>query len=867
MSDPTPDSTRDGKPLLPPDWQEMAPLIDAVLDAAPERRATLIIELCEGNLSRQRALEHLVAECERDTPLLDRVAAERFDGLANEAPDSLLPGLLGDRYRVGRELGRGGMACVYLARDLKHERDVAIKVIRPELSASLGHDRFLREIGIAARLRHPNIVPLYDSGEVAGSLYFVMPYEEGVSLRERLAEAGALPVSDALNVLRDVARALAYAHEHGVVHRDVKPDNVMLSGGAAVVTDFGIAKAVSAALTDVSGPTLTQSGSAIGTPAYMAPEQATGDPSTDHRADIYSFGCLAYELFTGEPPFHNQSMHEVIAAHIATVPRPVTALRADVPPAAAELIARCLEKNPAARPQSARDLLGVLDGAATTGPSVTPPGIAAVRRPARALQWAGLALAAGAIAAAAYLITRSVNGSTPITLSVIPFFNIAADTTVSYLEGLADEVAGALTRVPGIQIRSRNGARAYGGQMVVDPAEAGARLNADYLMTGLIRQDRGRWVLSLDLTRTADATSLWADNFNVNPDEQAGASEAIAGRLVSALRELFPKSIGSVPIVAANQRTSNPEAYRLYLIGKQKLNRRSQNILPSIDLFRDALKLDTLSAEAWSGLSLALALAPRLQQLSPAPFTAEATDAARRALLLNPNLSEPHVALGMLAEYAWQWDLAESEFKTALGLDSHDVEARLQYGTHLRIRDRLAESMRQLQLAREDDPASAPVASHLAYAWYLNGQLDSALAERARAWKIDSTNLTTVTTGAMVLLGAGQKEEARRVILTLPASSVFSFYVLGAAGDRTAVIQRLQALDSTRPVSPRLHTAHALAMFGLGDTARALDALERATNAREMWFWGFGAPSGPILGRVRGSARFKAIQQQVRMTR
>ncbi len=605
------DPLRDDVPLLPSDWEALAPLIDAVLDAAPEHRAALIIKLAEGNTAQQHALEHLVAECERDTPLLDRVAAERFDGLAIEPRDSLLPDLLGDRYRVGRELGRGGMARVYLARDLKLGRDVAIKVIRPELSASLGHDRFLREIEIAARLRHPNIVPLHDSGEVAGSLYFVMPYEEGPSLRERLSQDGALPVADALNVLRDVARALAYAHDHGVVHRDVKPDNVMLSGGAAVVTDFGIAKAVSAALTDVSGPTLTQTGSAIGTPAYMAPEQATGDPSTDHRADIYSFGCLAYEVFTGQPPFHKQSMHEVIAAHIATVPRPVTVLRADVPPAVTELIARCLEKSPAERPQSARNLLDSLEGAATASHPTPPQPVAVAKRPALSLRWSGLAVAVGVIGTVAYLATRGSGSSAPITLAVLPFGNIGADSAMQFVaEGLADDVAGALARVPGIQIRSRSGARAYKGQLGVDPAEAGARLKADYLMTGVIRQERGRWMLSADLTRADDATSLWGEAFNLSPDQVAGAAEAIAGTLVTALRSRFPKSVGSAPALAANQTTTNPEAYRLYLRGQDKLDRRGQSVKESADLFREAIHHDTLYARAWSGLSMALAFFP-----------------------------------------------------------------------------------------------------------------------------------------------------------------------------------------------------------------------------------------------------------------
>ena len=299
MSTPSSDPPNDGTAFLPPRWTELHPLLDQLLDAPSEERAARVVALSGGNAILQRQLEQLLAESERDMPLLDQAVAHCFDELVKDGPAAALPEVLAGRYRVGRELGHGGMATVYLARDEKHGRDVAVKVIRQDLSASLGHERFLREIEIAARLRHPNIVPLYDSGEVGGSLFFVMPYEEGQSLRERLRVGGALPIADAFNVMRDVARALAYAHEHGVVHRDIKPDNVMLSGGTAVVTDFGIAKALSAALTGTGDATLTQAGTVIGTPSYMAPEQATGDAAADHRADIYSFGCLAYELFAG----------------------------------------------------------------------------------------------------------------------------------------------------------------------------------------------------------------------------------------------------------------------------------------------------------------------------------------------------------------------------------------------------------------------------------------------------------------------------------------------------------------------------------------------------------------------------------------
>ena len=340
------------------EWSLLAPLLDSLLDTPAEQRAARLLELSGGDKTRRLILEQLLNGCERNAPLLDRPAAERFDELLEDV-DVQLPELLGDRYRVGREIGRGGMALVFLAHDEKHGRDVAIKVIRPEFAASLGRTLFLREMAIVARLRHPNIVPLYDSGDEHGVLYFVMPYEEGPSLRERMRTA-QLPLPEAKRVLRDVARALAYAHSHGVMHRDVKPDNVMLSGGAAVVADFGIARAVNVAQAEV--PTLgTAHTGAIGTPAYMAPEQSDGDPNTDHRADIYAFGCMAYEMLAGRLPLEAQSTEALQEAHRTVVPRPLHDVRPDVELRLARLIDQCLEKQCAARPQSAAALLANLE--------------------------------------------------------------------------------------------------------------------------------------------------------------------------------------------------------------------------------------------------------------------------------------------------------------------------------------------------------------------------------------------------------------------------------------------------------------------------------------------------------------------------
>ncbi len=276
---------------------------------------------------------------------------------------------LGESYIVERELSGGGMSRVFVARESGLYRTVVVKLLAPDLSASLSTERFQREIRLAAALQQANIVPLLSAGRSNDLPYYTMPFVEGRSLRDHLEREGALPVRLGINVLRDIARALAYAHAHGVVHRDIKPANVLLSGGTAVVTNFGIAKALSAALDDGHQETLTLTGIGIGTPAYMAPEQAAGDPSLDHRADFYALGCLAYELFTGGPPFRGHS-HEVVAAHFRDVPPSLAATRKDLPAAVATLVARCLEKDPARRPQSATEILNALDASVDMAPLV-----------------------------------------------------------------------------------------------------------------------------------------------------------------------------------------------------------------------------------------------------------------------------------------------------------------------------------------------------------------------------------------------------------------------------------------------------------------------------------------------------------------
>jgi len=346
---------------------------------------------------------------------------------------SRLTAALSDRYAIERELGRGGMATVYLAEDLKLHRKVALKVLRPELASALGPDRFLQEIDIAAKLNHPHILGLFDCGEAYGFLYYVMPYVEGQSLRDKLAKEVELPITEAVRILRDVVEALSHAHKHNVVHRDIKPDNVMLSEDHALVTDFGVAKAVSDATGAIG---LTTEGVALGTPAYMAPEQAAADPHIDHRADIYAVGVIAYELLTGRTPFVGNTQQELLAAHVTQTPEPVTKYRESVSPVLAELVMKCLEKKAADRWQTAEELLPQLEALATPSAGVTPTGMASVGQMTKR-RWFIAGGAVAAIIAVVAVVIGLRRGSEvaldPNHVAVAVFRNATGDPTLDHI--------------------------------------------------------------------------------------------------------------------------------------------------------------------------------------------------------------------------------------------------------------------------------------------------------------------------------------------------------------------------------------------------------------------------------------------------
>jgi len=409
-----------------------------------------------------------------------------------------LKSALADRYTIERELGGGGMATVYLAEDVKHKRKVAVKVLRPELAAALGTDRFVREIEIAAKLNHPHILPLLDSGTAeeqptarppdrpSAFLFYVMPFVKGESLREKLAREGELPIAEAVRILKEVVDALANAHSENVVHRDIKPDNIMLSDRHALVTDFGIAKAVSEA---TSRNKLTTSGVALGTPAYMSPEQAAADPHIDHRADIYAVGAVAYEVLTGRTPFTGNTQQELLAAHVTQTPDPVTKYRESVPPALEQLVMKCLEKKAADRWQTAEEMLPQLEALATPSGGMTPTAQVPVKRRSRWLIPA--AVAALIVAVVATILVVSPDPTPPRLqenlVAMFPLENRTDDPNLDHLGQLASDrliegltLVGGVDVVPGSDVEQAVRTERAGAPL----HEIAASLEASYAFTG-----------------------------------------------------------------------------------------------------------------------------------------------------------------------------------------------------------------------------------------------------------------------------------------------------------------------------------------------------------------------------------------------
>jgi eukaryotic-like serine/threonine-protein kinase len=439
------------------------------------------------------------------------------------------------RYEIQRELGSGGMATVYLANDVKHDRKVAVKVLKPELAAALGPDRFPREIRIVAQLQHPHVLPLHDSGEAEGFLFYVMPFVDGESLRSRLQREGPLPVGDVVRILREVVDALAYAHSQGIMHRDMKPDNVMLSGRHAMVMDFGVAKAVR----DAGGEKLTTVGVAVGTPQYMSPEQATGEEHIDQRSDIYAVGILGYELLTGSVPFAGKSAQAVLSAHVMETPAHIAERRAATPPALADVLMRCLEKNPADRWQSADEMLQHLENLNTSSGGVTPTHTrpvrpAARRRPKWILGVAAAAVLVLAAAAAVYALNSAGGGPGPQRMAVMPIQDISASDAV-FVDAMHDQLIVALAQTPGVSVVSRSAVMTY--RTAPKPtSEVAQELRVGAVLEGTVFRAGDRMRINMQLVEPRTIAQLWSHSYEIDVRDVLAAQDSVVRQIATGVQ-------------------------------------------------------------------------------------------------------------------------------------------------------------------------------------------------------------------------------------------------------------------------------------------------------------------------------------------
>ncbi len=773
---------------------------------------------------------------------------------------------LADRYTIERELGGGGMSLVFLARETALGRAVVVKMLTPELAAGVSAERFVREIATAARLQQANIVPLLSTGEANGVPWYSMPYVSGESLRAKLALGQPIPLAEALNILRDVARALAFAHGEGVVHRDIKPENILLSGGAAVVTDFGIAKAVTASRTeDGSGVSaITQTGVAIGTPAYMPPEQIAGDPSTDQRADVYAWGVVAWEMMAGKHPFASRtSSGAMLAAHVAERPAALTTVRADVAPALAELIARCLEKDPAHRPQSAAELLTTLDqiGTATAPQSSTRAPHISARRVALIA-----AVLVAVFAAAAWFASRATgraergNGAQK-SLAVLPFESVGGDTANAYFaEGIADELTTALAKVNGLHVAATSSAFSYRDK-TADPREVGKALNVGAVLQGRVRREGPRMRVSVQLTNATDGLLLWSNSYEREVKDVFAVQDELTRDIVGALKVTFAGT-APAPVAPLVSTTTDTATYDLYLRGLFFLNQRGGGVARSIGYFERALARDSAFGRAWAELGMAYCVLPLFSPVPVDSLVGLARRAIANARRLDPTNASGYAAEGFADLLSSRWPEAAAALAHALELDSTHVVANRAYWSALYQTGRLDDAVAQARNSTRVDPLS-PITYAVAAITMLNaGKRSDAVTMARRAIELDTTASGFPRLAyALTIYASGKVDSARKLLVgagRVPQSSPWLGYLIAATGDRAGAATYIRQVEGERGHNSLANLAEAWTYLGGGDTTHAIDALERAVRAHEPM--AFSVPFGmPAYDALRHSARFAAV--------
>lgn len=782
-----------------------------------------------------------------------------------EPPDPLQPSPpLSGRFRIEREIGRGGMATVYLAEDLRHRRRVALKVLLPELAESLGADRFRREIAVVAALTHPHILPLYDSSDdaIEGPPFFVMPFVEGETLRARMTRE-RLSVSEAVRLTIEVAEALDHAHRRGIVHRDVKPENILLLEGHAVVADFGIAHAVR----EAGGDRLTRTGVLLGTPGYMSPEQIDGVADIDGRSDIFSVGSVLYELLTGEAPFSAPTITGTLSRIATETPASPRARRADVSEALAAATLKALAKNPRERFATGSAFAAALRGTEEVSNTTQTR----TRRAMTALT--SVAAAVALIATTALVMNRRASAAMPElpSIAVLPFANESADTADAYVgSGIAEELLNALADVPNIRVASRTSSFALHGDSSI--ADIGKRLSVGTVLEGSVRRAGSTIRVSVRLIDTKRDASVWNESFDRAAADVFQVQEQIARAIVEKLRV---RLAGSGAIVRRG--TRNPQAYDLVLRAKALRNRGEQGLLTAAEFLEQAIKLDSSYAEAFADLTIIyeqIGIFHQQQQLhgergmTPSEALRRAHQAAERAIQLDNQSADAHVAMGVLAfRYDWDWTRAVSELRQALQLNPTSVNAYLQFARIERSLGRFAHARILLDSAHFFSAGSEPVTGRLAYGRiaYFAGDCNRAIRESLDSLG-STTNDTRLTWLAQAYICAKQYAPAESLLVSQrtardPARFLTLAMLMARTGRRDSALAIIARVRQT-PTSD-LPTHMAAAYLALGDTARALAEIHRAVDTGDPLVVDLAVD--PLLDPLRRNASFRQITERIRL--
>ena len=707
---------------------------------------------------------------------------------------------LADRYTIEREIGRGGMATVYLAQDRKHDRQVAVKVLHPELSASLGSDRFLREIKVAARLSHPHIVSLHDSGQVGELLYYVMPYIDGESLRQRLNREKQLPLDEALEIARHVASALGYAHSTGVVHRDIKPENVMLHQGEAVVTDFGIAKAV----TSAAGQNLTQTGSTVGTPAYMSPEQASGDADVDGRSDVYSLGCVLFEMLAGRHPFEATTAQAMLVKHLTQAVPSLRAVRAGLPEGLERTVTRALAKAPGDRFATATEFAQALHSGST------PPGVSTVSQP----------------------VARSAPASKSV--AVLPFVDMSPQRDQEYFcEGIAEELINALMRIDELRVASRTSAFAFKGKSE-DIRQIGRTLEVENVLEGSVRKAGNRLRITAQLLKVADGYQLWSERYDRELEDVFAIQDEIAQNIARSLRVVMTDQGKTI----VKPQTADVAAYDYYLRGRGFFHQwRKKSLLFARQMFTRAIEIDASYALAYAGIADCCSSLYTWFDANES-YREEAERTSLRALELDHDLAEAHEARGVALTVAKRWDEAQREFETAIRLSPKLFEAYYFYGRLCFLQGKLADAARWFAEAARVRPEDYQALSLLGTIYADLGRANEAKTAFEAAYQVVQKHVEMYP------------DDARAFYM-----GALSAIALDDLEPAEIWVKRALEID---PEDPLILYNVGCVYARLGKTDQALDCLERTVAHGGTGHRGWMRNDGDLVS-LRGHPRFEAM--------